>query len=158
MKAKQIAGKGVIWSALLLAGATVHAQTVYKSVDDEGTVTFTDRPVEGQSQEAVSDLDIVATDFEQVDENKAAAQEQAKYDQAADDIRDTQSQEDKELQAALNDQRAAACRAANARLEKYSNARRLYRELPDGEREYLDDAELDAERADAARAVDELCS
>lgn len=158
MKAKHLAGKGVIWVAVLLTGATAQAQTVYKSVDDAGTVTFTDRPVEGQSQEAVSDLDIVTTDFEQVDAANAAASEQSKYDDAADEIRETQSQEDSELQAALADQRDAACRAANARLEKYSNARRLYRELPDGEREYLDDAELDAERADAARAVDELCS
>ena len=158
MKAKQIAGKGALWSVMLLAGATLQAQTVYKSVDEAGTVTFTDRPVDGQSQEAVKDLDIVATDLGQITADNAAAAEQAGYDEVADEIRETQSQEDKELQAALSDQRAAACRAANARLEKYSNARRLYRELPDGEREYLNDAELDAERADAARAVDELCS
>ena len=158
MNAYQLFGRRTAWSAalVLVAGAAT-AQTVYKSVGEDGTVTYTDRPVASEQLETVEGLDIVATDIDQVNAGKAEAKKQAKYDDAADDIRDNQAAEDAELQAALADQREAACRAANARFEKYTNARRLYRETPDGDREYLNDSELDAERADAARAVDELC-
>jgi len=40
---------------------------------------------------------------------------------------------------------------------KYTEARRLYRDVGDGEREYLSDAEVDAERSDSVRAVNEWC-
>ena len=89
--------------------------------------------------------------------HKEEKAEDKKYQQAAQDIRQTQQTEDEAFQAAVKDQQDAACRAANARLSKYKSARKLYRERSDGEREYLNDAELDAERAEAARAVDELC-
>jgi hypothetical protein len=159
MKTIELARNSAICSmALLLANGVVQAQTVYKSVDEDGTVVFTDRPVSGQLLEALDDVEIAVTDTDAVDADKAAFAEQAKYAAVADDIGDNQSQEDAEIKAALADQRAAACRAATARLEKYAKARRLYRELPDGEREYLNSAELESERADAAQAVDELCS
>ena len=161
MRAVAISGKAVMLIGVLMLiqalAVTATAQNVYKSVDDEGLVTFTDRPPNNLAAETVSGLDIDRTDRDQIDADKAEADEQAKYDQAAQDIREQQSKEDAELQTALNDQRNAACRAATARLEKYKNARRLYREQSDGERDYLNDDELDAERAEAARAVDELC-
>jgi hypothetical protein len=146
-------------SALLLACQISMAQTaVYKTLDDDGNVAFTDRPPLDKPAERVKGIVSASTNRTQLDADTTKAAEDKKYQQAANDIREQQANEDAEFQAAVADQQDAACRAANARLSKYKNARRLYRERPDGEREYLNDAELDAERAEAARAVDELCS
>ena len=152
----------VFGSVLLVSGMfqAVSAQTaVYKTVDDLGNVAYTDRPAidMNQSIEVVAGLTTSVTDKSTLDAEKAKADEDDQYLQAANNIRETQSDEDAEFQAAVADQKDAACRAANARLSKYEKARRLYRERPDGEREYLNDTELDAERAEAVRAVDELC-
>ena len=42
-------------------------------------------------------------------------------------------------------------------MAKYEQARRIYRPGPEGQRIYLTDEELDAERANARRAVGEWC-
>ena len=53
--------------------------------------------------------------------------------------------------------RTENCQRARDRLETYSNSRRLYRVDENGERYYLNDAELDQERASAADLVKEWC-
>ena len=55
-------------------------------------------------------------------------------------------------------EREANCKASRDRVAKYSTAMRLYRPGPNGERVYLTSEELDVERADAQRAVDQWCS
>lgn len=54
--------------------------------------------------------------------------------------------------------RRANCEKAKKQEEQYSTARRLYRDLPNGERDYLNDKELTQARVDARRQVDEWCS
>jgi hypothetical protein len=55
--------------------------------------------------------------------------------------------------------RAKRCVEARQRYESYMNARRLYEPgAAEGERRYLDSAEIDAARASAKQAMDELCS
>jgi hypothetical protein len=55
--------------------------------------------------------------------------------------------------------RAKRCIEARQRYESYMNARRLYEPgTAEGERRYLDSAEIDAARANAKQAMDELCS
>jgi hypothetical protein len=46
---------------------------------------------------------------------------------------------------------------AKDRLSRYSEAHRLYRPGPDGEREYLTSEEIDAERAEAISSVGKWC-
>lgn len=134
------------------------AQTaVYKTVDEQGTTVFTDRPPVDRPAEKLNNLTMSVSDNEALDAEQSEKAEDEKYQQAAEEIRETQQTEDEAFQAAVKDQNEAACRAANARLSKYKSARKLYRQRSDGEREYLNDAELDAERAEASRAVDELC-
>jgi hypothetical protein len=43
-------------------------------------------------------------------------------------------------------------------MEKYDTAHKLYKPLPNGERQYLTDQEMDAARAEARKTVDEWCS
>jgi hypothetical protein len=53
--------------------------------------------------------------------------------------------------------RAKKCETARQRAESYSTAHRLYRTLPNGEREYLSDAQIDEAKAKAAADVETWC-
>jgi hypothetical protein len=46
---------------------------------------------------------------------------------------------------------------ARERYDTYMTSQRLYESLPNGERRYLTDAELDAARASAKASMDVLC-
>lgn len=53
--------------------------------------------------------------------------------------------------------RAEQCKKAQERYEQSINARRIYKEKKDGEREYLTDAEADAMRVQARADRDAAC-
>ena len=135
----------------------VTAQTVYKTVDDQGTVIYTDRPTVNHPAEIVAGLDIALTDSGAITGQNDEARKQHAAEYTAQQIRQNQDAEKAVLQAKTNEERAANCEVANQRLTKYSEAHRLYRQTPDGEREYLNDDELDSARTKAARSVDEWC-
>ena len=50
-----------------------------------------------------------------------------------------------------------ACNDAQARVFSYEHSHRLYRELPNGEREYFTDEEITQARDDANQAVEKFC-
>ncbi len=161
MKAIEVAAKGAMTFGVVLAiqglCSVAFAQTVYKTVDDEGNVAYTDRPPMIPGAEMVRGLDISPTDNNFLDESE----KQQAADHVAQDIRiqfeQEKASEDAQMAAAQNEQRVANCRSANERLKKYSESQRLYRTTASGEREYLDSNELDAARSKAARDVVEWC-
>ena len=55
-------------------------------------------------------------------------------------------------------ERAATCKQAQERVTNYNQAQKLYKPGPNGDRIYLTSEELDAERADAQRVMEEWCS
>ena len=57
----------------------------------------------------------------------------------------------------LEASRAERCKKARAIYTTSINSQRLYRQTPDGKREYLTDAELAQQRLDAAKSVDAIC-
>lgn len=155
MKILVIAGIG---SALFasLASTAAMADSVYRGLDDEGHVVYSDRPLAGY--EEVFELDVIHSSAEAIRQQRDAEQRLAK----AAGIREAQEAEEAsaaaDAQASRAELRAKNCAAARARSEKYNTHRRLYKEGADGEREYLSDEELDAARAEAARTADEWCS
>jgi hypothetical protein len=157
-------GFGALTATLFLGlsvAGSLSAQTVYKSVDDAGHVAFTDRPplqqADGDKPLDVMELQIQLTDPELIAANREASQADARANGVAADIRSKHDAEDAVEQAAKDQKRAENCDFAKARLTKYSQVRRLYREGDDGERAYLSDEEIDTERANAARAIDKWC-
>jgi hypothetical protein len=160
-RAIQIARSGLVTLVILALAQgfalNVAAQTVYKSVDDQGSVIYTDRPTVDQLAERVAGLDIVLTNSGAITGQNDEARKQHAAENVAKQIRQDQDAEKAVLQAKTNEERAANCEVANQRLTKYSEAHRLYREASDGEREYLTDDELDSARTKAARSVDEWC-
>ena len=161
MKAIDIAAKSaLVIGALFFAqgfASVAAAQTVYKTVDDDGNITFTDRPPLNRPAERVEGLTIAATDDGFLEESE----KQQAADNVAAEIREQfeneQAAEEAQMAAAAEKERASNCQRANERLTKYSQAQRLYKTDATGERQYLNDDELDSARSKAARDVAEWC-
>jgi len=148
----------VLLAGILCLGITslAGAQVIYKWVDDEGVTNFGEQPPLGVDAERIS------TRIRQT--NRQALQTRIDTSAERNAAVTTRKRQEKE-QAAENKAKAASdrelrtenCTKAQTRLVNYNTARRLYRELEDGEREYLTDDELDNERADAQKLVNEWC-
>jgi hypothetical protein len=144
----------VALSASMLLAVQAQAD-VYKYTDDKGTVHYTDKPatlpaerLNVQSQKT----DLVALQARQQEEQARAS--------AANDARraaaDKKADDRKAAEMSATD-KAEQCKKARERYDSYMTSQRLYEALPDGERRYLSDAELDAARASAKASMDVLC-
>lgn len=152
-------------SGLLVLGvagafaATAVAQelAVYKWVDAQGVPHYSDQP---PMDSAAQELPIR---FRRTDRGALQTRTQANAElAAAGEIREGQ-EKDANAAAEADRQKVLAeretnCKAARERVAKYSTALRLYNPGPNGERVYLTSEELDAERADAKRTVDQWCN
>jgi hypothetical protein len=140
---------------LALAAANLGAVEVYRAVAPDGTVIYSDRPT-GPNAEPVG-----------VNAPRPASQPPA--DASAGGLLAAAGRPAQPAQAGasadaaepspreLAEQRARNCEIARERAESYTGARRLYRELPNGEREYLTDAEINEARARVAADVETWC-
>lgn len=136
----------VISLALALAPLAAQAD-VYRWVDANGQEHYSDQPVEG------AELIRTTNPRPQVPSSTpprtAAATSPAEPAPTGDATRAVA----KDLAA----QRAKDCTEAKARYEKSLQARRIFRTLENGEREYLSDAEADKVRVSNRAAVDTAC-
>ena len=134
----------------------VSAQTVYKWVDANDITHFSTRPPRGVVAEPTPVR--LQSSLQSTSE---ASDGQSPELEAASALRKEQSQdqaaEDADIARQNAQMQAEACEKAKARVKTYSEARRLYRPLENGEREYLTDEQLDAERAKAQQFVNETC-
>ncbi len=139
------------------AVAVAQESSVYTWVDEQGVPHYSDQPP----------ADVSATElpirFRRTDRGMIQASSQAKAElEAASALREGQAADADAAAEAdrqkLLAERASNCQQSQERVAKYSSAMRLYRPGPNGERVYLTDEELDAERADANRAVDQWCA
>jgi len=133
----------------LLATTALQGAEVYRTVDDDGNVSYSDRPI-GDNAEAIeieTRTPLVATAQQGSGSAGAAASTDATVQRERREPTPEERAED----------RAANCTVARERVERYTISRRLFRPLPDGEREYLSDADSDEARARAAADVQEWC-
>lgn len=145
-------------AALALVCTTAVAQefSVYKWVDNEGVPHYTDRPptsgeatrtgIRSQRTDPNAVIARVEQQSEQFAEQNSARQE---ADAAGDEAAAARKKTMEEARA--------NCEQAQQRAQNYNTARRLYRPLPDGGREYLTDQELSEARAAADEAVNTWC-
>ena len=143
---------------LLLASfmmATAAAAEIYKWVDAEGNVQYGDRP-SGADSEVQLQIASRPTDPERIQaQTTARLEQQASAREAAAAVPQGPSEEELRAEAA---ERAEKCTMYRARLEKFVQSRRLYREDANGERVYLDEAETQAARENVQHQVEEYCS
>ncbi len=143
-----------IYLMLLLAGSACGAE-VFRSVDADGNVTYSDR-ADSQDVETIFINTSTATP-------SAANEPTADNTPSADDAPAEDGEADEDAYVEPTDEEIAAQRTENCsisrdRQERYSIAHRIYRETEGGGREYLNTSELDEIRTQATTDVDEWCN
>lgn len=147
----------LVFVAAILACAVAQAGDVYKYVDERGMTMYTDKPIPGAVR--------VSTGTQRPPEVAArsyAAQQASQNSQlAGSNQRIAEQQNDARVAANvakdLETTRADRCKKARSDYQVTINSRRLYRDKPGGQREYLTDAELAAMRVEAAKQVEAIC-
>jgi len=141
--------------ALTLTLASAASADVYRYIDPRGNVQYTDKPALLPAQKLA--VQSRPTDATEVEAGSAAEQARtAAADAARQQAAARQADQNKAGKVTAT-AKAEQCVKARERNDAYSTSKRLYETLPDGERRYLTDAELDDARARAEKAVADLC-
>lgn len=145
--------------SVFLAAPGHSAETLYKWVDAQGNVHFSDRPPE-ESQQA-EELEI---DVEISGERQREADERLKASQTALTERQLARIEQNKSRAEMSQQRQREqaqsqirCAQAKANLAAVDRAAPAYSINSNGEREFLEDADRDKKITQFRRAVKDLC-
>jgi len=145
----------LLGALILVAGPTLAEQEVFRWVDDNGIVHYSDRPMDPDAE--ATGLVYNNTDPAQLREQQMRAWEQQQQQAARSTEQTEEAEQERVTQAERARQRESGCQAARDRLERYSTAQKLYQELPDGERRYLTADEITEERDLAVMDVENWC-
>lgn len=140
--------------SLALAAAAGWAAEVYMAVAPDGTVIYSDRPFAPDARPV--GVDVTRASSSAANAAMGRPSSASSPDSSSPSRADAEPQGDEPRTSA--EQRERNCEIARERVTRYSGARRLFRELPDGEREYLEDDEIDEVRAKAQADVEAWCS
>lgn len=148
---------GVLVVGLISAAHAADHTALYKWVDEKDVTHYSERVPYGVKAELIAirregaSARVVTAPSSQRQSalSQAAQVRKGQEDEAAE-------QAEKKRQQAAN-QAAENCRIARERLTRYTEAYRLYRPLPNGERDYLTSEQIDAERAGAIESVNKWC-
>lgn len=149
---------GCLLFALLCASTASAEETVYRTIDANGNVVYSDRPLNDRSE-----LVRVSTGGGGTVTTLAAASPRP-ASAPADPTADVQAPAppaplpEGPTAAEMREQRIKNCEIARERQERYAISRRLYRQNEAGERVYLSDSEIEQARARAAEDVQNWCS
>jgi len=138
---------------LFVAGSAL-ASEIYKWTDADGNVHYGDVPVSAQSErlaissKPTNNARVQATTQARVDARVREREEAAKLPAGP---------SPEELRAEA-EERAEQCTAHRVQLQKFLRSRRIYREDENGERVYMDEAEMRATRERAENQVEEYCN
>jgi hypothetical protein len=138
--------KRVLICAVLLTWSTLASAVVYKWVDAQGKVQYGDRPPDGVHAEVVELLGV---------NNRAAASPSASKAAAP---ASAPSETRKAVDSDVAQARQKQCADAQERYKHLIEGRHLYKTGDNGERQYLTSEEIDSERLNTKRDVDELCN
>jgi len=147
----------LVFVAAVLTCAIAQAGDVYKYVDERGQTMYTDKPIPGATRVSTGSQrppEVAARSYasQQASQNSQLANSNQRIAAQQNDAR-VAANVAKDLEAS----RADRCKKARADYQTTINSRRLYRDKPGGEREYLSDAELAAMRVEAAKQVEAIC-
>lgn len=140
------------FAMLVLVTSSVSATEVYRRVLPDGTVSYSDRPAG----------EIVSVNFIQAPDRSAESAPEPRQPafggEATAMTTTTETGPESVPAEPSRAEKAERCAQARERAERYQVSQRLYRLNEAGEREYLNDAEIDAARATAQAAVSSWCS
>ena len=139
--------KRVILCALLMAWSTLASAVVYKWVDAQGKTQYGDRPPDGVHAEVVEGL---GRDSRPATSPPPAAKASS-APVATTDVK-------KAVQADVSTAREKQCTDAQERYKKLIEGRHIYKTGDNGERVYLSSQEIDEERVNAKKDIDDTCN
>jgi len=145
----------LLWCAASLAFATSASAQVYKWVDKDGKVMYSDSPPPTAQSKQLNINTAPPTPSPSPAAAAAAASAGKGTDASAKDPQDAakKSEEAAKL-AAANEVR---CKQATIEFDTMQQETRISRMNDKGERYYMDDAQREAEKARAKKAMDESC-
>ena len=155
-----------LWWPLLLAllGTAAASADVYRSTDAHGTVVYSDRPSENSEPVIVSapkagrpGNPITPRDAQTAPGSPQANATSAPGDQTQAAQKGGKGEKGDLTPAEKEAERAKNCLTARERKTKYEQSHRLFKTGPNGDREYLSDAEIDQARVQAAADVQTWC-
>jgi hypothetical protein len=140
-------------AALLFSGATV-AGDIYKWTDEDGNAQYEDRPT--------ADADIERLNIASKSTDNSAIQARQRADsEASAAARQVAAEAPKEMSKhevrAEQEKRQEQCQMYRDRLEQFSRSQRLFDEGEDGERRYLDDAQVVAAHNRVQQQINKYC-
>ena len=142
--------KRLLVLAALLAWSGMASAVVYKWVDAQGKVQYGDRPPDGVKAEVVELL---------VPHSNPAPARAAPVSSGPDKQQPSVTDAEKAKVAQdVQQTRDKQCTEAQERYKKLIEGRRLYKEGANGEREYLSSEQIDQERLNARRDIDQTCN
>ncbi|HUL40835.1 MAG TPA: DUF4124 domain-containing protein [Burkholderiales bacterium] len=147
--------------ALALLAATNAYCDVYKWVDSDGTVHYSDQPAPGATQEQTLNIRSgTAADAEsgaqKAPGTKSYIEQDAEFRKRQVEAEEKQVKEEKALADAK--QRQQNCQRALDSLHALQSGARVTRTNDKGEREYLDDNQRQEEIANAQKSADSWCN
>jgi len=154
MKGKQFL-TGFVMLALTAGGGAM-ASEIYKWTDEDGNVHYEDRPSGAATEQRLaltyrrSSSGSVERQVKSLADSQAARQE-------ARAAADAEAQQAEELKAEA-EAKKARCEKHRAQLETLLQARRLYRQGENGEREYLDDKQRQEARSRTEELIAKNCT
>jgi hypothetical protein len=141
--------------ALAAAAAAASDAEVYKWIDDNGVVHYSDVPDNSQAVE--TGIRFGRTNTTRVREEQLREWEQMAQEQQQEETAREEQQVAARRQAEDRSIQTDRCEKAREQAKRYSTAHRLYEPLPNGDRRYLSDEETTAARQAAESQVDEWC-
>ena len=150
----------MMWLAVCLGFlcASAHAGEIFKWVDEQGNVHYSQDPPMNKSAQPMN-IKVPKTPAESEEASAQTASTAAEKPPAGDEDK---AAEQKALQEAATRKREEAekknCQIAMKRLATITAGGRLYEVDENGERHYWDDQTLKAKQADAQKDVDQWCS
>ena len=140
--------KRVIFCAVLMAWSTLASAVVYKWVDAQGKTQYGDRPPDGVHAEVVEGLG------HSISRSGGAPPPAAKAPTGPVPTADVK----KAVQNDVSTTREKQCTDAQERYKKLIEGRHIYKTGDNGERVYLSSQEIDEERVNAKKDIDDVCN
>ena len=131
------------------------AGEIYKWTDDEGNVHYEDRPTGEEVERVAIASNRTSNSAVRASVDARRARQTAREDANAQREEDQRKADEVAKIAAEREQK---CQDSRDRMENYLQARRLYREDENGEREYLDDSQVMEARSKAQEDIQAYCT
>ncbi|MDH3546756.1 MAG: DUF4124 domain-containing protein [Gammaproteobacteria bacterium] len=142
--------------ALLTTSGVALSGEIYKWTDENGNVHYVDRPTGDPSEQRIDILSRRTNNASvqaSIDarRERVATREEAQTKKAEEQKAAAEAQAEREA-------RNQRCEQSRARLERYLQSTRLYREDESGERVYLDEEQILEARAKVQDQIQEYCN